>query len=437
MNPPISKNKLVKLGRNLRDAETPSAEDIALLQRYRLSHKELLKKVFDIVCTQSKQIDSDSICSFRIKRIDSIIRKLQRLKGQLELKTMQDIAGCRCIMHTKKQVFALIRALHGTELKVFAINDYIGERKKKDSGYQSVHMYVSLPNFDKQFVELQIRTIDQHDWATFVETTDLIYGTKIKESIINPYSDMENDLYIFHQILSKTNKNKQDEEFLLTTIRKYDIIGRMDEILVKNIIKVRRQWADLMFGVTRPQYFYIETDDNNQPQIKGFISYSDAEEYYYEAFEKNPNMNMVLISLPNANFDRISIAYSNYILVYHKFSETLHSLYDDYISNNYNINIAVIANFGSYYKANARKLARYIQIEIDELLKISNNNAYDSAIIREWTDDVQRRLSDFQNSIRDITQSTIRRITMGDSRGMKKCWYMILFYGYKLKRFLF
>ncbi len=67
MDTVFSKNKLQSLGRRLRESEIPSTEDIALLQKYRISYKEIVKTVFEIVCREAQNINSEAICSFRIK----------------------------------------------------------------------------------------------------------------------------------------------------------------------------------------------------------------------------------------------------------------------------------------------------------------------------------------------------------------------------------
>lgn len=218
MDTVFTKNSLRTLGRRLRDTDCPKSEDIFLLQQYRVTYKEVIKRVFGIVCSEAVKINNEAICSFRIKRIDSIIRKLQRLKGQLELKSMRDIAGCRCILYSDSEVFKLMKALKQTPLVLAQEpNIYIG-KKKKESGYQSIHMYVTVPEFPKQYVEIQIRSIAHHDWATFVETLDLLYNTKIKEGI-STNEEQYNDLYRLHQILAipEAQRNREENETIINS----------------------------------------------------------------------------------------------------------------------------------------------------------------------------------------------------------------------------
>lgn len=89
--------QLKKLGKRLRDAQVPAIADLDKLQQYRHSYKEVVSEIFSIVDKVAKEVNPNAICAFRIKRIDSIIGKLRRLKGNLELDSMADIAGCRFI----------------------------------------------------------------------------------------------------------------------------------------------------------------------------------------------------------------------------------------------------------------------------------------------------------------------------------------------------
>lgn len=424
-------SKLRTLGRHLRDTERPTEEDLLLLQLYRMSFREIIKRVFEIVCVEAYKINVEAICSFRIKRIDSIIRKLQRLKGQLELKSMRDIAGCRCILQSDTEVFKLMKALKRSPLRLAQDpNIYIG-KKKKESGYQSIHLYVALPEYPQQCVEIQIRSTTHHDWATFVETLDLLYDTKIKEGIQNN-SQQYKDFYRFHQILSipESKWNQNEGEAILKTVIEYDIIGKLDSVLVKNVVHVRHQWAEMLSNNLSPSYFFISTNEENQPTIVAFELYSQAEAFYYESFESNPNTNMVLVCMPNATFEMISIAYANYLLVSHKFTHQLHVLFAKYIDNYFNYNPSLAHQFFNYYQRSADKILDYIDVEINDMKRSSNQ--YDDAIMNEWMSDVKDRLQSYHDDLNTINRKTYNKIVLGNVSGVKRIYMIFIFFIQKL-----
>ncbi len=426
----FNKNMLQRLGRNLRDSETPASEDIALLQEYRLYHKDLVKKVFDIVCEQVYNINQEAICAFRIKRIDSIIRKLQRLKGKLELKSMKDIAGCRCILKSDTEVFKLMNNLKNTPLKLVQDpNIYMGKRKK-DNGYGSIHMYVTLADFDKLSVEIQIRTEEQHDWATFVETMDLLYNMKFKENTIGdtPQEQYE-DFCRLHKILSKKEEFLTDEEekSLLQLVVKYDIMGKLDTIFVQNLSKVRKLWADILSNTRNPRYFYIGTN-NNMPSISAYTSYEDAEKFYYNAFEECSNKNQVIVSVTNPSYKTISMAYSNYMLVCHKFAHRIHALFAKIINKVEYKYSKLITEYTVYYNKTAFQILDRIDIEWEEMENLKSQ--YGQEIILEWVIDIKRTIQDYKSDFRNIGYAAAKSVFVGTARGfirwIKIGWYYFI-----------
>ena len=80
----LSKNQIRKLGNRIREAYGDgtgkvSQEDLKLLQEYRLTFRNAIASVFDIVYKDCQSINKKSIVTYRIKRIESIIGKLKRM----------------------------------------------------------------------------------------------------------------------------------------------------------------------------------------------------------------------------------------------------------------------------------------------------------------------------------------------------------------------
>ncbi|HIP43867.1 MAG TPA: hypothetical protein EYG93_00830 [Sulfurospirillum arcachonense] len=174
-----SGNKIKKAGKKLINTQNDE-ESLEILSYWRALHSEPLDKAFKYVEKYGIEIDKNILLAKRLKRTESIVNKLGRLKGEIQLSTMNDIAGCRAILPTQKKVNKLINELN--KKKVFEIfRDYIAE--PRESGYRSIHM---IGNFEEKSnkknmkVELQIRTHTQHSWATAVEIVDLFTKDSIK-----------------------------------------------------------------------------------------------------------------------------------------------------------------------------------------------------------------------------------------------------------------
>lgn len=104
----ISRNKANKAGKILRTgAQSVSPEEYQLAintaQTWRDQHIEATQKCFSEVLKCSNHF-AGSVCTYRLKRIVSIIRKLQRVQTHLKLGELDDIGGCRLILKTNNQV---------------------------------------------------------------------------------------------------------------------------------------------------------------------------------------------------------------------------------------------------------------------------------------------------------------------------------------------
>ena len=82
------------------------SSDYEMLQALRLTYKDSLATVFNTLDRLAHGIDKDCVCTYRIKRIESIISKLLRFPD-MEVQRVADIAGCRCIMTNTNQAVEL------------------------------------------------------------------------------------------------------------------------------------------------------------------------------------------------------------------------------------------------------------------------------------------------------------------------------------------
>jgi len=120
----------------------------------------------------------------RLTRMDCIRRKLS--KTPLTLYQIQDIAGVRAILPTMSDVERVSNYFKDGDSphNIVRDDDYIASPKK--DGYRCRHIVLKfqggneLPEFDRQFVEVQLRTELQHCWATAVEAVGLVRDENLK-----------------------------------------------------------------------------------------------------------------------------------------------------------------------------------------------------------------------------------------------------------------
>ena len=133
------------------------AEDEEQLAAYRETFSETLRTVVsDLIRLGIGELDSG-----RLKRSEAVIAKLRR-DTRIRLSRMQDIAGCRLIADSKAEqdeIYARLQA----EFDIYRAYDI---RETPRSGYRAVHVVVRQGD---KFVEVQVRTRNQHTWACLSE----------------------------------------------------------------------------------------------------------------------------------------------------------------------------------------------------------------------------------------------------------------------------
>jgi putative GTP pyrophosphokinase len=111
---------------------------------------------------------------YRIKKKDSIIRKLKKNGHEITIENMvryvNDIAGIRIICSFVSDIYRLADVITGqSDLEVLTVKNYL--ISPKDNGYTSYHMILSVPVYLSDGerhvkVEVQIRTIAMDFWAS-------------------------------------------------------------------------------------------------------------------------------------------------------------------------------------------------------------------------------------------------------------------------------
>ena len=310
----ISISQIKKLGKNirrgLRNGEKPSEESLELLQNYRVQHQEALRSTFDFLVQKSKIHYKGSLVVYRLKRIDTIIRKIKRYPT-MDLSKMQDIAGCRTIVNSVNQIYNIVEEFKQSEgFDVLDTDDYI--KDIRDTGYSCVHIVVK-PKESSNPVEIQIRTQTQHHWATLVEITDLLFGIKLKEGQDHP------DLYNFHRLLAKSRDSELTIEEMADLVRldrKHSLIFKITNLFKSNYYQSLRRWMKSLEINKDNSYLLMELDDSLSPFFSFFETFEIAEMEYFKKFS-HAEPEMVLIHMNKPDFGKLGLAYSNYVLTSH------------------------------------------------------------------------------------------------------------------------
>ncbi len=408
----ISKSEIDRLGDQIRvEGDNISDTTLITLQEYRTSHKDILSQAFQMLCQNTRKVHASAIVTFRIKRIESIIGKLIRYPD-MRFSRMWDIGGCRCILRDDNDVYKLKKIIE--EESDFVITkeyDYIKEPQK--DGYKSLHLFLKHNSFDK-VIEVQIRNQVDHNWATLVEITDVLYDSKLKELGNNT------DLLRFHFLLSRVSELSIDEKKEISKIvKKYNYFEKLSEVFSRNYIKVRRQWFEIE-SKSNHKFFLIETSKDNVPKISSFKMINEAEEQYFNVYKSRQSANIVLTHLQKPNYNQISIAYSNYILTFHSFLtecyEILESLIVESLEQKKYFDYFKIY---SLYNSLVFNHIENLMTEIREIHIYTEENKHrknrDKKKEKEWISDIKKQVN--QNKERS------KKLTTKFRKSMPKSWF--------------
>jgi hypothetical protein len=168
-------------------------ESIEIVSNWRAAHRYPLHSIMMGLRQRAKSVDANAIVVQRLKRIPSIIPKLER---GLNLTQIQDIGGCRAVIRDIRRfdqlhlryLDRLTSCLDGKSYLNGEPNDYV--TSPKEDGYRGIHYvfrYLSETEeykcFDDMKIEIQIRTNAQHIWATAVEIVDFFTDEGLKTDI--------------------------------------------------------------------------------------------------------------------------------------------------------------------------------------------------------------------------------------------------------------
>ncbi|WP_257312989.1 RelA/SpoT domain-containing protein [Geothrix fuzhouensis] len=181
-----SKSRVNRAGENVR-AGKATFEDLRVIEEWRAAHRAVLNTFQSILRfrTRGRRIT----VAQRHKRKRTIFDKLFRF-SHMHLARMDDVAGCRLIFRTVKDLYQFRTDFHQARFNHRLRNeldqyDYI--KKPKATGYRGIH---DVYEYDVQstigkrltglYVEIQYRTLVQHAWATTVEVIGFITESQPK-----------------------------------------------------------------------------------------------------------------------------------------------------------------------------------------------------------------------------------------------------------------
>lgn len=163
-----------------RDEQLMTPEEIEqaiqVVTDFRSAHAYPMQKVRYGLRSMVRTEGVTELISQRLKRVPRIVRKLHRM-GNSRLSSLEDIGGCRAVLADGNELERLRhRVVSNWKTAITRERDYIA--RPKPMGYRAYHATVAR---DGRWIEVQLRTRGQQQWAEAVEAADARHGLNLKD----------------------------------------------------------------------------------------------------------------------------------------------------------------------------------------------------------------------------------------------------------------
>ncbi len=331
-----STNSVKKAGKRLRKKEGDLKSATAIIQRFRAAHDKPLNTIAYIVERCCRECGMDVKPVTRLKRLETIIDKLQRksLDGKTQNSTcvtnMNDIGGCRAIfpdLKSLKQVSAQLQMISDKEgrARIKNIDDYIENPKTNDCGYRSLHIIYRYDHASgKSFnIEVQLRTRFQHLWATTVEIVDILENANIKTHSHGANEDKSAQQVKWEELLSIMSRNIAavegdiiftEEDRVQISTRLYQLNDELNALNKLKSFKLLSNKVKVCHNSEREYILLIVDERLLRLTTYEFSTYDFAIFNYNNVEKMNRNrsgVNILLISTKDVS--QLSEAYPNYL----------------------------------------------------------------------------------------------------------------------------
>lgn len=334
--PKYSKSEINKAGKTIADKNSSKKERqdaLKVLNNWRSSHAYPLQ----VIASNLRSKNPDSIVVQRLKRLDSITGKIERFP-KMDLYRMQDLGGCRVIVDSIDEVYSAMNQYKSSRIRHILKREYDYIQNPKESGYRSYHMVYQFHSDRKEtynknmLIEIQFRTKIQHTWATAVEMMGIYTKSNLKssqgnEDILRFFTLVSSILALKEGTPVCPNTSESADE-LIKEIKSLD--SKHNIVSTLSGLKVAIDFDEKNENKKNNYYILILDYTRKRMRIKSFETKNIevATEVYNQLEGKlESDKNIVLVSA--SSFDSLRAAYPNYFTDIQEFVDMMRSLYDN------------------------------------------------------------------------------------------------------------
>ena len=311
--------------RNPNATEKETQEARIVIDNWRAAHAYPLH-VFYMNLRGKAKSRSDIIVAERLKRLDSIVDKLQR-EPSMELYRMQDLGGCRMILPSIDEVYTYSAKFQQSRIRhePKTPKDYIKNPKK--SGYRSLHLIYKFQtdtpekgvfNQYPMLIELQFRTHLQHIWATAVEAMGIFTNQALKsgqgDEGVKRFFVLVSSLFAMREGCPVVPGTIADEKELISEIEILDNQHHIVEMLRAIQLAVGTEAEK---NQDKKGYYILQLNYNTHVLNKIYYKPSEIEAAskaydYLESQRGDEPVDIVLVRA--SSFSTVREAYPNYFM---------------------------------------------------------------------------------------------------------------------------
>lgn len=312
MYPGGSKGRVNRAGESVRQG-IETHDDLHVIDDWRAAHRGVLN-TFQAILRNRTRGTAITVAQ-RHKRKRTIFDKLKRLPG-MQLARMDDVAGCRLIFNSQKDLYAFRASFHKARFNHRRRNDldkYDYIKRPKNTGYRGVHdvyEYDVNSAVGKRLaglnIEIQYRTLIQHAWATAVEVIGFI--TESQPKFQQGDKRYEDAMALASEVLARAHENQLGPF--------PDVPSR---VLVKRflaldadlgLIKMLRGLSAAKRDVSARRNAILISSGTAPLEVRAFRDAPDALRALFDLERQFPELDIVLVRADTS--EEVRLAFRNY-----------------------------------------------------------------------------------------------------------------------------
>ena len=307
-----SKSRVTRAGERIRQATT-TVDDLLVIEEWRAAHRGVLN-TFQAILRNRTRGTKVSVAQ-RHKRKTTIFDKLTRLPG-MQLARMDDVAGCRLIFRSIKDLKVFRSAFHRARFNHKLRNkpdkyDYL--KHPKETGYRGIHdVYEYDVNSEAGkalaglYIEIQYRTLVQHAWATAVEVIGFI--TQSQPKFQRGDTRYERAMALASELLARAHE-RQPGPFPSASDREIlDEFLSLDSQL--HLMQTLRGLNSAKGDVTDKRNSILIFSKEGELEVRSFRDATDALRALFELEKQMPDRDIVLVRADTS--EEVRLAFRNY-----------------------------------------------------------------------------------------------------------------------------